>query len=128
MAIAKVENVDLDATAVVMNPTDAWSMFTKRAAGGSGTFDAGTVFSLGQPRVLTVWGLPVLRSRAYASGSALVGDFQRGAMILDREETNVQVYPQHSDYAARNQVLVQCEERIGLIIPRPDAFVVATMS
>lgn len=128
MAIAKIENVDGDATAVVMNPTDAWSMFTKRAAGGSGTFDAGTVFSLGQPRVLTVWGLPTLRSRAYAAGSALVGDYQRGAMILDRQETNVQVYPQHSDYAARNQILVQCEERVGLLVPRPDLFVVATMS
>lgn len=126
LAIAKVELVDGTASAVVMNPTDAWAMFTKRASGGSGTFDAGTPFAAGG--FSTVWGLPVMRSRAYAAGSALVGDFARGAMILDREQVNVQVYPQHSDYAARNAVLVQAEERVGLMVPRPDYFVQATIA
>jgi HK97 family phage major capsid protein len=125
-AIAKVELVDGSATAVVMNPTDAWSMFIKRAAGGSGTFDAGTPFSAGG--FATVWGLPVMRSRIYAQGNALVGDYQRGAMILDREQVNVQVYPQHSDYAARNAILVQAEERVGLMTFRPDYFVSTTIS
>lgn len=122
LSIAKVENVDGAATAVVMNPTDAWNMYTKRAAGGSGTFDAGTPFA---SLPMTIWGLPVKRSRAYTAGSALVGDFQRGAMILDREQVNVQVYPQHADYVTHNLVLVQCEERVGLMVPRPDLFVEA---
>lgn len=125
-AIAKVENVDGSATAVVMNPTDAWSMFVKRASGGSGTFDAGTPFAGGG--FSTVWGLPIMRSRVYAQGNALVGDFQRGGMILDREQVNVQVYPQHSDYAARNAVLVQAEERVGCMWFRPDYFVSTTLS
>ena len=119
-AIAKVENVDGVCTAVVMNPTDAWAMFTKRASGGSGTFDAGTPFS---NIPMTVWGLPVKRSRVYPQGEALVGDYARAAMILDREQMNVQVYPQHSTYAAQNLILVQCEERIGLMKPRPDLLV-----
>lgn len=127
-AIAKVENVDGVATGAVLNPTDAWAMFTKRASGGSGTFDAGVPFSIRAIDALTVWGLPTVRSRAYAAGSALVGDFAHGAMIIDREGVNVQVYPQHSDYAARNQVLVLCEERVGLAVWRPDLFVNATLA
>lgn len=120
MGIANIELVDGSATASVMNPTDAWTMFTKRASSGSGTFDAGNPFS--GVDFGTVWGLPVMRSRIYASGTALVGDFQRGATLLDRQQVNVQVYPQHASYAAQNAVLVQCEERVGLMVPRPDYF------
>lgn len=120
--IADIENVDGSASGVVMNPLDAWAMFTKRAAGGSGTFDAGVPFSIESVNALTVWGLPTVRTRAYPQGEALVGDYARGAMILDREGVNVQVYPQHSDYAAKNLVLVLCEERTGLAVWRPDYF------
>jgi len=123
--IAKVEGADGAATAVVLNPTDAWAMFTKRAAGGSGTFDAGTPFA---DIPLTVWGLPTYRSRAYAAGTALVGDFEQGAIIFDREQTNIQVYPQHSDYPIKNQVLLQAEERIALAVPRPDLFCKVTLA
>lgn len=127
-AIAKIEEVDGDASGIVMNPTDAWTMFSKRAAGGSGTFDAGTPFSMNPLDALTVWGLPTVRSRVYASGKCLVGDFRRGATILDREQVNIQVYPQHSTYAAENTLLVQAEERVGLMLPRPDFFVDTTVA
>ena len=54
-AFADVENHDGTPTAVVLNPFNAWKMFTQRAAGGSGTFDAGTPFSA---LPLTAWGVP----------------------------------------------------------------------
>lgn len=125
--IVAVELHDGSATACVMNPTDAWAMFTKRAAGGSGTFDAGIPFNLGMTENLTVWGLPVKRSRVYQLGHALVADFEMGAILFDREQTNVQVYPQHADYPVRNQVLIQAEERLGLALPRPDLFADVTL-
>lgn len=128
LAIAKVENADGVATGVVMNPTDAWAMFIKRAAAGAGTFDAGNPFSIRSVDALTVWGLPTVRTRAYPAGEALVGDYAHGAMILDREGVNVQVFPQHSDYALRNQVLVLCEERTDIAVWRPDLFVKATLA
>lgn len=122
-AFAKVENQDGVPTAVVMNPTDAWTMFVKRAAGGSGTFDAGTPFSA---LPLTVWGVPTYRSRVYAQGSALVGDFERGAMVADREQVNLQTYNER--YAEQNLVLLICEERVGLLVPRPDLFCETTLA
>jgi HK97 family phage major capsid protein len=121
-SFAKVELHDGAPTAVVLNPTQAWNMFSNRAAGGSGTFDAGTPFSA---LPLTVWGVPSYRTRAIAAGSALVGDFQLGAMIADREEVNIETYRER--YAEQNQILLVCEERIGLMVFRPDLFVNVTL-
>lgn len=122
-AFAKVENQDGMPTAVVMNPTDAWTMFIKRAAGGSGTFDAGTPFA---SLPLTVWGVPTYRSRVYPAGSALVCDFERGAMVVDREQVNLQTYNER--YAEQNLVLLICEERLGIMIFRPDLFIETSLS
>lgn len=122
-AFAKVENTDGSPTAVVFNPNDAWAMFTKRAAGGAGTFDAGTPFS---SLPLTVWGVQTYRSRAYAQGTALVADFERGAVVADRQSVNLQSYNER--YAEQNLVLLICEERLGLLVPRPDLFVSTTLA
>jgi len=123
MGFADVELADGAPTAVVLNPTNAWAMFTARAAGGSGTFDAGTPFNA---LPLTVWGVPSYRTRAKPAGSALVADFQRGAIIADREQVNVAIYSER--YAEQNLVLLLCEERVGLLVPRPDLFVEVTLS
>jgi hypothetical protein len=121
-AFAYVENQDGTPTAVVMNPFDAWAMFVKRAAAGSGTFDAGTPFAA---LPLTVWGVPSYRSRAYARGQALVSDFERGGMVVDREQVNTQIYRER--YAEQNLVLLICEERTSAMWFRPDLFVKAVL-
>lgn len=116
-AFAKIENSDGTPTAVVLNPTNAWSMFVKRAAAGAGTFDAGTPFSA---LPLTIWGVPSYRTRAMPVNTGLVADFQLGGMIVDREQVNVQTYRER--YAEMNQILLVCEERVGLMLFRPDLF------
>ena len=122
-AFAQIEEHDGEVTACVFYPSDAWTMFTRRAAGGSGTFDAGTPFSA---LPLTVWGVPTYRTRAKPQGSVLVSDFTRGATIVDREQVNVQTYRER--YAELNEILLICEERVGLMIQRPDLFVDVTLS
>ena len=119
-AFANIENHDGTPTAVVLNPANAWKMFTKRAS-TSGIFDAGTPFSA---LPLTVWGVPTYRTRAMAANTALVGDFQLGGMIADREQVNVESYRER--YAELNQILLVCEERVGLMVFRPDLFVPLT--
>jgi hypothetical protein len=118
VAFAQIENEDGAVSAVVMNPTNAWNMYAKRAAGGSGTFDAGTPFA---SLPMTVWGVPVYRTRAMPAGTALAADFQRGAQIFDREQVNMQVYQER--YAEQNLVFLLCEERVGVAWYRPDLFV-----
>lgn len=124
-AIAKIELVNGMADGVAMNPADAWSMFIKRASGGAGTFDAGTPFS-SIPQ--TVWGLPVVRTLSVELTKALVGSYSMGATLFDRKQASARVYEQHSDFAAKNKVLLQVEERIALAVNRPDWFCLATVS
>lgn len=125
-AIAKVEIVDGEADGIAVNPQDAWSMFIKRAAGGAGTFDAGTPFMSGVTD--TVWGLPLVRTNSLPQGTGVVGSWAMGATWFDRQEANVKVYEQHSDYAVKNLMLIQAEERGALAVIRPDWFVKATLS
>lgn len=124
-AIAKIELVNGMADGLAINPSDFWSYVTHRAASGAGTFDAGTFASL---PVNTLWGLPVVRTNSLAAGTALVGAYKTGAQLFDRLQANVRVFDQHSDFAVKNQVLIQAEERIALADYRPDWFVKTTLA
>jgi hypothetical protein len=124
-AIGKIENVDGDADAVVMNPIDFWMAVTARVAqnqdnpwGGLGGAP-NTVLSL-------TWGLPTIRTRAIASGSLLVGAFGMGATLLDRQRVNIRSSDSHDTFFITNKIAVVAEERVGLAVHRPDFFVLAT--
>jgi HK97 family phage major capsid protein len=123
-SIAKIELVDGFADGVAMNPADYWAMMTNRAAGGSGTFDAGAFTSA---PLQYVWGLPIVRTNAMASKQTLVGNFAMGATLFDRSQSGVRVFEQHADYAATNKVLLRAEERVALAVNRPDFFCVTTL-
>lgn len=119
-AFAKIENANGVADGVAMNPADFWTMVSKRASGGSGTFDAGEPFS-SVPQ--TVWGLPAVRTKSMAAGKALPGAWKMAATLFDGEIANVRIFEQHSDFAMRNQVLIRAEETVALAVLRPDWFV-----
>lgn len=122
-AFALIELVDGAVTGVVMNPTDAWHMFIKRAAGGSGTFDAGTPFSA---IPMSIWGVPTYRTRAKAVGTALAADFQHCGQIFDRQQINMQIYQER--YAEQNLAMLLVEERLAVAWPRPDLACVVTLN
>lgn len=119
-AFAKIENANGVADGVAMNPADFWAMVSKRASGGSGTFDAGEPFT-SVPQ--TVWGLPAVRTKSMAAGKALPGAWKMAATLFDGEIANVRIFEQHSDFAMRNQVLIRAEETVALAVLRPDWFV-----
>jgi len=123
-SIAKIEVVDGFADGVVMNPADAWAMYLNRAS-TSGVLDVGTPFA-NVP--LYVWGLPVVRTNSIERTKALVGNWEMGATLWDREQANVRVFEQHGTYAAENKVLLRAEERVALTVNAPDFFVLATVS
>lgn len=124
-AIAKVELVDGDANGVVMNPGDFWASVSERR---STQMDASAVGSapIGTPAP-TLWGLPVVRTRAMTTLTALVGDFANGAMIFDRQGMTIRQSDSHDTYFIYNKVAILAEKRLALAVFRPDLFVNTTV-
>lgn len=122
-AIAKIENANGYPNAVAMSPTNYWEMVTNRETGA--IFDAGTPFS---STALTVWGLPIVKTRALATNHALVADFRLGAQLFDRSPATTVYFDQHSDFAVKNKTLIRSEERLALAVYREDWFVDTTLA
>lgn len=128
-SIGKIEVVDGDADGVVANPTDYWAAVTDRHA----TFYDGNAFGsggnapFGAPQ-LTAWGLPVVRSRSLASGTAIVGSWGLGATLFERRGTTIRTTDSHASLFVSNTWIILAEERVGLAVHRPDFFVKLTVS
>ena len=118
-AINLIEQHDASATGIVMNPADYWA-----AIAASSTTLLGAAPFVGPPD--TLWGLPVARSPRQAANTAIVGDFQQGAEIFDRQTLAITVGDQHSDFFIRNQVAILAEERLAVVCYRGDVFVNVT--
>lgn len=125
-AIGKVENVDGDADGVAVNPLDFWAAVTDRHSEG---FDAPSLgfAPFGAPSP-TIWGLPVIRTRAMESGKALVGAWRLGATLFDRETVTIRTSDSHASLFVSNTFVILAEERIGLAVHRPDFFCLATVT
>lgn len=77
----------------------------------------------------TLWGLPVVATEIAAFlGKFLTGAFQAGAQLYDREDANVVIATENEDDFVNNMIAVRCEERVGLAVKRPEAFVYGTLS
>lgn len=124
-SIALIENVDGVADGIVMNPGDFWAQISERR---STTFD-GEAFGtapFGAPPP-TLWGLPVVRTRALSTLECVVGDWAQGAGIFDRMSVSLRQSDSHSDYFTLNKVVLLAEERLGAAWFRPDLFVKTTL-
>lgn len=87
-------------------------------------------YVVGDPKigtvVKTVWGLPVVESDSITSGTFLVGAFATAATLIDRLEATVDISFENEDDFIKNKATIRCEERIGLAVLRPQAFITGT--
>jgi HK97 family phage major capsid protein len=116
----------LQADAIVMNPTD--SMYLDLSVDLQGRYRIGDPF--GQvagagPR--PIWGLTRVESEAMEVGHALVGAFNAGATVLERQGVTILTADQHADFFIRNLIVVLFEERLGFPVFFPSAFVDLTL-
>lgn len=125
-SIGKIELVDGYPNAVAVNPGDFWAAVRDRHdeqydGGAFGTAPFGTP-------ARTAWGLTVVTTRSFSSGSALVGDFALGATMFEREGVTIRSTDSHASLFISNTVVVLAEERVGLAVHRPDFFVELTVT
>lgn len=106
-------------TGVVVHPNDWEDIELTKDANGQYLLAVSIALG-GQPRV---WNMPVIATPAIAEGTAVLGSFGLGAQVFDREQANIRVAEQHSDWFVRNAVAILAEERIALAVTRPESFV-----
>jgi HK97 family phage major capsid protein len=108
-------------TAVVMHPNNWQSARLARENSATGTLGG---YLMGPPSMVganTLWGLPVVESEAIPQGTALVGDFNMGCTLFDREQAVIRVGFVNDQFIRNIQTLL-AELRAAFIVWRPTAF------
>ena len=118
-AITLIELALYEATGVVVHPINWETMELTKAAGTGAYMLAGSVAAGAERRV---WQLPVVSSPAMTANTALVGAFGLAAQLYDRQQGAIRIAEEHADLFLRNAVVILAEERVGLVVRRPESF------
>jgi len=120
LAILQSELAEYPVDGIVIHPID-WAAIelTKNAQHDYMFTNARSTMQPG------LWGRNVVPTQAMDANEFLVGAFGGGLAVQgwDREDMNVQISLEDRDNFIKNMVTIRCEERVGLTVYRPDAFV-----
>jgi HK97 family phage major capsid protein len=111
--------------AVVMHPADYEQVRLLRENAASATLGQ---YLMGPPNALglpTAFGLPIIESQNIPVNTVVVGNWNQGCAIFDREQANIRV-GLINDQLIRNQQTILAEERLTFVIWRPPAFCTIT--
>lgn len=118
LALLQAELAEYTADGIVLNPID-WAAIELLK-------DQNNQYLYSNPRFMTqagLWARPVVATVAMDAEDFLVGAFQMGAQGWDREDVNLTVSLEDRDNVVKNLVTLLVEERLGLTVYRPEAFV-----
>lgn len=118
LALLQAELAEYPATGIVLHPSDWAAIELQKDTTGAYIF--ANPQSLAQP---ALWGRPVVGTQAMTVDTFLVGAFKLGAQVFDREQANVMVATENEDDFIKNMVTILAEERLGLAVYRPEAFI-----
>jgi HK97 family phage major capsid protein len=117
-AILQATLANLPASGIVLHPTDWFTIETAKDTAGP--------LLVGDPqnRIMPrLWGLPVVETLAMTVGKFLVGAFDMGAQIFDRQDASVEISTEDGTNFVKNLVTILCEERLALAVYNTLAFV-----
>lgn len=106
-------------TGIVMHPLDWEDLELERDDTGAYRLAVNVAVG-GEQRV---WRMRIIDTPAMIEGRYLLGAFGTGAKLYDREAVNIQVSTENRDMFERNAVTLRAEERLGLVVDRPESFV-----
>jgi HK97 family phage major capsid protein len=122
-AITRAQVSQFPPSAFLVNPYD-WQEI-ELAKGTDNHYVWVTVVEGGVERL---WRLNVRVTTSIRQGEFLMGAFDRGVYLLNREDANVRIADQHKDFFTSNMVAILAEERLGSAPIRPQAFVKGTFN
>lgn len=130
-AMQKVpQATNLVADALVINPIDYIRL--RLAKDGNGQYLAGGPFQgqYGNGGVLVnppVWGLRTVDTNAVPLGTYALGAFRQGATVLRKGGVRVDATNLNDKDFENNLATLRAEERLGLMVPLPAAFITGTI-
>lgn len=124
-AMAVLQESGFPADAIVINPEDyAAQRLAKDSNGqyfGGGAFTG--AYGNGQVQVVpSLWGLNTVISPRIAKGTALVGAFKAGGMLVRKGGVRIEATNSHADLFVSDVTVVRMEIRELLTITQPKAF------
>lgn len=118
LALLQAELAEYPSTGIVLNPIDWAAIELQKDSTGAYIF--ANPQSISQP---ALWGRPVVATQAMSFNDFLVGAFKLGAQIFDRLQASIAVATENEDDFIKNMVAILIEERLGLAVYRPEAFI-----
>lgn len=118
LAMLQAALAELPTTGAVMHPTDWASIELLKETSGA--------YLIGNPQGTlspTLWGIPIVTTQAIAQDKFLTGAFRLGAQIFDRWDARVEISTEDDQNFRKNLVTILAEERLGLAVYRPEAFI-----
>lgn len=112
-------------SAYLLNPTDWQSIRLSRESAASatpGSYLFGAPSNVATP---TLWGIPVIEDPNVTQGTAIVGDFNQGLTLFDREQGAVRVGTVNDQFI-RNMQTILAELRVAFVVWRPAVFAKVT--
>lgn len=112
-------------SAYLLNPTDWQTIRLARESAATatpGTYLFGPPNGTGFP---TLWGIPVIEDPNITQGTGLVGDFNQGLTLFDREQGAVRVGTVNDQFI-RNMQTILAELRVAFVVWRPAVFAKVT--
>lgn len=122
--IATNGNGAYEANAVLIHPED-YTTYLELIKDADKRYILPNVFS-GQR--ISVSNMPVYTNTAITKGDFLVGDFNLGAQLFDREGATVKISYEDRDNMITNQVTFVFEKRVVLAVYRPNVFIKGTIA
>lgn len=121
-----VELADFEATGCVVHPV-VWEGIELEKGDDGHYMWVGTGGMNGlDPAGQGIWRMPMVTTRAIAADTALVGSFAQAATLYDRMQAKILFADQHGTNFTKNVLTILAEERLGLAVRRPEAFVELT--
>jgi HK97 family phage major capsid protein len=111
-------------TGRIMHPVDYEAL--RLAKNANDDYYGGGPFATG-PAVRDVWGVPTVVTTAIAQGTVLSGAFNT-ATVLRKGGVKVDISRDNRDNFETNKATFRAEERLGLMVPKPGALVLVTLS
>lgn len=118
LALLQAELAEYYADGIVLSPVDWAAIELTKTADDAYLF--ANPHGIASP---TLWSRPVVSTQSMDAGDFLVGAFQMGAQVWDREDASIVISTEDRDNLVKNMVTILAEERLALTVYRPEAFV-----